>query len=89
MRAFYLGWSIRQTPSAKLEARAATDEDTPSGLGLPPAQVGVLALAAAFPLPWSHYVRLLSVQDLQAQRFYEAEALSVRDELRRQESEAR
>ncbi len=28
-----------------------------------------------FPLPWSHYVRLLSVKDVQARRFYEAEAL--------------
>jgi predicted nuclease of restriction endonuclease-like (RecB) superfamily len=28
-----------------------------------------------FPLPWSHYVRLLSVKNVQARRFYEAEAL--------------
>src|SRR5262249_4203338 len=28
-----------------------------------------------FPLPWSHYVRLLGVKDLQARVFYEAEAL--------------
>ena len=28
-----------------------------------------------FPLPWSHYVRLLSVKDSQARTFYEAEAL--------------
>jgi predicted nuclease of restriction endonuclease-like (RecB) superfamily len=28
-----------------------------------------------FPLPWSHYVRLLSVKDAQARTFYEAEAL--------------
>jgi predicted nuclease of restriction endonuclease-like (RecB) superfamily len=74
MRAFYLGWAIRQTPSAKLEAQAATGEES-SGLDVLPAQVDVLALAAAFPLPWSHYVRLLSVQNLLARRFYEAEAL--------------
>ena len=30
----------------------------------------------SFPLSWSHYVRLLSVQDLLARRFYEAQALS-------------
>jgi predicted nuclease of restriction endonuclease-like (RecB) superfamily len=32
-------------------------------------------LAAAFPLPWSHYVRLLSVEHTPARSFYEAEAL--------------
>src|SRR6266581_1587310 len=32
-------------------------------------------LAAAFPLPWSHYVRLLSVKGALARQFYHAEAL--------------
>ena len=32
-------------------------------------------LAAAFPLPWSHYVRLLSVKNELARGFYHAEAL--------------
>ncbi|MBM4044712.1 MAG: DUF1016 domain-containing protein [Planctomycetes bacterium] len=32
-------------------------------------------LAQAFPLPWSHYVRLLSVRNPYAREFYEAEAL--------------
>ncbi len=32
-------------------------------------------LAAAFPLPWSHYVRLLSVKNESAREFYHAEAL--------------
>jgi DUF1016 N-terminal domain len=32
-------------------------------------------LATVFPLPWSHYVRLLSVKSEAALRFYEAEAL--------------
>ena len=31
--------------------------------------------AAQFPLPWSHYVRLLSVQSDEARAFYETEAL--------------
>jgi predicted nuclease of restriction endonuclease-like (RecB) superfamily len=31
--------------------------------------------AAAFPLPWSHYVRLLSTKSAEARRFYETEAL--------------
>jgi predicted nuclease of restriction endonuclease-like (RecB) superfamily len=32
-------------------------------------------LAARFPLPWSHYVKLLTVKDENARRFYEDEAL--------------
>jgi hypothetical protein len=32
-------------------------------------------LASAFPLPWSHYVRLLSVKGAVAREFYHAEAL--------------
>ena len=32
-------------------------------------------LASRFPLPWSHYVRLLSVRKPEARSFYEAEAL--------------
>ena len=31
--------------------------------------------AQSFPLPWSHYVRLLSVENLAARAFYETEAL--------------
>ncbi len=32
-------------------------------------------LARAFPLPWSHYVRLLAAKSPLARSFYEAEAL--------------
>lgn len=32
-------------------------------------------LTARFPLPWSHYVKLLTVKDEKARRFYEEEAL--------------
>jgi predicted nuclease of restriction endonuclease-like (RecB) superfamily len=32
-------------------------------------------LAARFPLPWSHYVRLLSTKSAEARKFYETEAL--------------
>ncbi len=35
----------------------------------------IAQIAARFPLPWSHYVRLLTVDDPQARAFYEAEAL--------------
>lgn len=32
-------------------------------------------LMSLFPLPWSHYVKLLSVKDSEARKFYETEAL--------------
>jgi predicted nuclease of restriction endonuclease-like (RecB) superfamily len=40
----------------------------------PPAE-SIATLAQAFPLPWSAYVRLLSVTSEQARKFYETEAL--------------
>lgn len=82
MRAFYAGWEIRQTPSAKFAARV---KDTPfrslpgpPDQGAPGLSVSVIDsshLLDAFPLPWSHYVRLLSIDDPTARAFYEAEAL--------------
>jgi predicted nuclease of restriction endonuclease-like (RecB) superfamily len=41
---------------------------TPSGLS-------IATTKAEFPLPWSHYVRLMTVKSEPARRFYEAEAL--------------
>ena len=38
------------------------------------AESGLDALGALFPLSWSHYVRLMSVQSDDARRFYEEEA---------------
>ena len=39
------------------------------------AELAVRDLSARFPLPWSAYVRLLSVKDERARKFYEIEAL--------------
>jgi predicted nuclease of restriction endonuclease-like (RecB) superfamily len=75
MRSFYLSWEIRQTPSAKFQARA---KGSPFAEDAPPSSVPApdfAALAGAFPLPWSHYVRLLSVENPTARAFYEAEAV--------------
>lgn len=66
MRSLYLTYpDILQTVSAK-----SGDEKsrTPSG------QVALTA-AQRFPLPWSHYVKLLSLKNPEARAFYEAEAL--------------
>lgn len=39
------------------------------------AESNLSTLAQEFPLPWSHYVRLVSVHDLKSREFYETEAL--------------
>jgi predicted nuclease of restriction endonuclease-like (RecB) superfamily len=86
MRAFYLGWPICQTVSGKLQVRVRyelpADEAgdhkaqtvsalSPPGLSLDPSAT----LVDAFPLPWSHYVRLMAVRDDFARWFYEDEAI--------------
>ena len=66
MRRFYLEWGdhrIGQTPSdqfAEAVAYATPRSESPEG---------------RFPLSWSHYVSLLSVDKPEAQAFYESEAL--------------
>ncbi|MDZ7624324.1 MAG: PDDEXK nuclease domain-containing protein [Ignavibacteriaceae bacterium] len=75
--------NIRQTPSDKSSADIA---QTLSALSIrnrhsdnisqtPSAQSFFTEFSELFPLPWSHYVRLLSVKDEQARKFYESEAL--------------
>jgi predicted nuclease of restriction endonuclease-like (RecB) superfamily len=71
MRSFYLAWpaeQILQTLSAKSSGRQILQTASGESLDLP-------ALARAFPLPWSAYVRLLSVKSEAARAFYETEAL--------------
>lgn len=70
MKKFYLLWSVErilQTVSEKLE----------DGEGSPtrPAKPSLAILASHFPLPWSAYVRLLSVRNRNAREFYETEVL--------------
>src|SRR5208282_5845044 len=75
MRRFYLNWpstTIRQTPSdefVSLSGKSTCDESNEIS------QTPSAKLARAFPqfpLPWSHYVRLLAVEESEAQAFYEA-----------------
>jgi len=71
MRSFFLAWSeekILQTPSAKSPNALQNNELHAASLSAP-------ALASCFSLPWSAYVRLLSVKNPDARHFYEAEAL--------------
>ncbi len=77
MRAFYLGWEIVQTASAQFEARARPADAGPK-VQTPSAQLALpsaVAVGPLFPLPWSHYVRLLAVPNPAARAFYEGEAI--------------
>jgi predicted nuclease of restriction endonuclease-like (RecB) superfamily len=75
MRSFYLGYrEILQTASGESGAGLAIRKlQTASEefLGLDE----LARVAGRFPLPWSCYVRLQSVRNPEARRFYEAEAL--------------
>ncbi len=67
MKAFYLAWSIPQTVSA--ESESSENSQTAS------VESSLVTIASRFPLPWSAYVRLLSVKNINAREFYETEAL--------------
>jgi len=89
MKSFYLGHrEILQTASGKSAGFAAKKVQTASGLfdavpalGKVQTASGQFAgnelavVARLLPLPWSSYVRLLSVRNPQARHFYEGEAL--------------
>lgn len=80
MRLFYTSFppeTIRQTLSGEFEqpAKALKCQTVSDILQAEPEAVSLAAVAARFPLPWSAYVRLLSVKDEQARLFYETEAL--------------
>lgn len=84
MRAFYLAWpesEIFQTASGKsvapqnvqtLSEKSALGEDAAVAISAAP---DYKSLTARFALPWSAYVRLLSVKTAAARSFYETEAL--------------
>lgn len=71
MRLFYLTWQIPQTVSAESHKELATHKKSQTAS----ASLTWAELVDAFPLPWSAYVRLLSVKDDHARQFYETEAL--------------
>ena len=82
MRQFYLVYpsdQICQTPSGEsASTQKALIRQTPSSiLQTVSAESFLSAIAPSFPLPWSAYVRLLSVKNKNARGFYETEALRV------------
>jgi predicted nuclease of restriction endonuclease-like (RecB) superfamily len=71
MRRFFLTWpakGIFQTPSEKSLTPMLINDISGSSSTIP-------VLGNQFPLPWSAYVRLLSVKSSEARTFYETEAL--------------
>lgn len=73
MRRFYLAYpqpEISQTVSGKLGNESPTEKSQTVSR-----KFDLSDLAQVFTLPWSAYVRLLSVKDDHARQFYEAEAL--------------
>jgi predicted nuclease of restriction endonuclease-like (RecB) superfamily len=84
MKKFYLLWPaerIFQTLSEKSRAlpgpqgHQAILQTLSEKSQASSAEVVLRSAAECFPLPWSAYVRLLSVKNEQARRFYETEAL--------------
>jgi predicted nuclease of restriction endonuclease-like (RecB) superfamily len=76
MREFYLAWPILQTPSGESLPSKSTSGDTPNLQTLSGLSSGHHEMQLhRFPLPWSHYVRLLAVKGKEARAFYETEAL--------------
>jgi len=77
MRAFYQTWPLKpilQTPSGEFPLGAlASKAQTPPVLSVDTPSLA--SIAGRFPLPWSAYVRLLSVKNERARAFYETEAL--------------
>ena len=76
-RQFFLSYrEIRPTVSGEFisEKRPTlSGESAASDVQALPAQLS--HLAARFPLPWSHYVRLLALRSDEGRKFYETEAL--------------
>jgi predicted nuclease of restriction endonuclease-like (RecB) superfamily len=70
MRAFYLVYRDIQLPPRQPRARKVQPAS-----GLFASELSAADVAPRFPLPWSHYVRLLSLANVEARSFYETEAL--------------
>ncbi len=77
MRLFYLSYAgISPTLWAKSSSQISPTLSAKSPHQISPSSTPAIRdVASHFPLPWSHYVKLLSVDDTNARKFYEAEAL--------------
>ena len=71
MRTFYRAWPDSQIRQTLSDESATSSSINPLGGN----SSTISVLATRFALPWSAYVRLLSVKNPEARAFYEAEAL--------------
>jgi hypothetical protein len=88
MRQFYLAWppeQIWQTPVCQISRpeiprrhRLRISADRQNSETLSRNSIDLPALANAFPLPWSAYVRLLSVKNELARAFLRNRSLALR-----------
>jgi predicted nuclease of restriction endonuclease-like (RecB) superfamily len=71
MRRFFLTW-----PTKRIFQTLSEKSLTPLSISdIGASSSSILVLANEFPLPWSAYVRLISVKNPEARTFYETEAL--------------
>lgn len=66
---------VKYATLSRISQAQSTDKPDGSILQTMPAESALSSIAASFPLPWSAYVRLLSVKNENARRFYETEVL--------------
>lgn len=71
MRTFYRAWPDSQIRQTLSDESATSSSINPLGAN----SSTISVLATRFALPWSAYVRLLSVKNPEARKFYEAETL--------------
>jgi predicted nuclease of restriction endonuclease-like (RecB) superfamily len=78
MRQFFLSWpedSIRPTLWAESKGTSPGNEIVPTLWAKFNPSSLIEKASRCFPLPWSHYVRLMALSSEEARRFYETEAL--------------
>jgi predicted nuclease of restriction endonuclease-like (RecB) superfamily len=78
MRKFFLTWpNIVQTVSGQLGGGQSGSnlQRIPEGPGETHPLLALPLVKSRFPLPWSHYVRLMALRSEESRRFYETEAL--------------
>lgn len=74
MRRFYRVWPIAQTVSGQSRVSPNTSELSKNYKELVNSKSHATVLEM-FPLPWSHYVRLMSIEKKESRDFYEREAI--------------
>lgn len=76
-RAFYAAYppSKIYATLSRISDRSGASDEISATVSRKSSAVPFAELSRAFPLPWSHYVRMLSIKNDEARSFYEIEAL--------------